>query len=277
MDSSDEPLLERNADTSAPLGSVFKLYVLFAVSEAIDAGELDWETTLTVSAQNRSLPSGELQDEPDGTEVTVREAATQMIQISDNTATDMLIQELGREAVEQAVTDSGHHDPEVLSPLLSTREMFHIGWGDPDYLETWSTGTQDEQRDLLEQLAQRPLEPHDVVVGGDPVWPDSVEWFATAEDVASVHVALQGQQDPTVREILSENPGVEQHAWDYAGFKGGSSPGVLTGSWYVEDSAGDSYVIVLQTSTDDPSGITTEAQSEFSRLSASALELTHSE
>lgn len=29
------------------------------------------------------------------------------------------------------------------------------------------------------------------------------------------------------------------------GFKGGSSPGVLTGSWFVEDSAGESYVVVI--------------------------------
>lgn len=267
-------LLERNADEPAPLASTFKLYVLLAVSQAVEAGELTWDTTLSVSAQNRSLPSGELQEEPDGTEVSVREAAMKMIEISDNTATDMLIQAVGRDAIEEAVRDAGHHDPELMSPFPSTRELFQIGWGDPEYFETWRAGTDAEQRALLDQLAHQQIGPHDIAVGGDPLWPDGVEWFASAEDVAAVHSALQQQEDSTVRAILSENPGVEQHSWDYVGFKGGSSPGVLTGSWYMEDADGESYVVVIQTATEDAAGISAESQANFFRLAASALELT---
>lgn len=45
-------------------------------------------------------PTGRLQDEPTGTSVTVAEAADLMIAISDNTATDLLIDLVGRDAVE---------------------------------------------------------------------------------------------------------------------------------------------------------------------------------
>lgn len=252
---------------------MFKLYVLYAVAQAIETGELSWETVLTVSEDNRSLPSGELQDEPAGTTVTVREAATKMIQISDNTATDMLMQQLGREAIEAAVRDAGHHDPELMSPFPSTREFFQIGWSDPTYLETWSDGTKEEQRSLLDELARQPMDEYDVTVGGDPVWPQGVEWFASAKDIAAVHLALQEHQDPTVRTILSGHSGIEQQTWDYVAFKGGSSPGVLTGSWFVENGSGEQYVVVLQAATDDPAGISATTQREFFNLADAALEL----
>lgn len=275
----DEPFLEREADAAAPLGSIFKLYVLLAVSAAVDEGSLSWDDTLTVSDANRSLPSGELQDEPNGTEVTVREAATATISISDNTATDMLIQEVGRAAVEEAVAASGHHDPSMMSPFMSTREMFQVGWGREESLQRWIDGSTEQRRGLLEELERAPIGPHDIAVGGDPLWPQGVEWFATAEDLAAVHVALQERDDPVVREVLSANAGVDatvQEEWDYLGFKGGSSPGVLTGSWVVEQDD-RRFVVVIQTATDEAAGIGAEATSEFTRLATTALELTHQE
>lgn len=100
-----------------------------------------------------------------------------------------------------------------------------------------------------------------------------MEWFATAEDIAAVHRALQGQEDPIIREILSKNPGIQQNSWDYVGFKGGSSLGVLTGSWFVENPGGESFVLVLQASTEDAAGISADAQAEFFLLATAALEL----
>jgi beta-lactamase class A len=50
---------------------------------------------LTVTAQLKSLPSGVLQYESDGTQISVLDAATKMISISDNAATDMLINLVG--------------------------------------------------------------------------------------------------------------------------------------------------------------------------------------
>src|SRR5699024_5837996 len=134
LESEGAALLARSADEPAPLGSIFKLYVLLAVSQAVDTGDLEWETKLTVSDENRSLPSGELQDAPDGTQVTVLDAATKMIEVSDNTATDLLMQAVGRSAVEGAVGAAGHHNPGLMTPFPSTRELFQIGWGDPAFL-----------------------------------------------------------------------------------------------------------------------------------------------
>lgn len=74
-----------------PIGSMIKLYVLGAVVGAVADGSLTWEDEVTVTDELRSLPSGELQDAPAGTSLTVHEAARMMISISDNTATDLLM------------------------------------------------------------------------------------------------------------------------------------------------------------------------------------------
>ena len=90
------PVHAIDATTPAPLGSAFKLYVLDALARAVAAGKVSWDQPLTVTSQVKSLPSGILQDDPDGTRVSVRQVAAGMISISDNTAANMLIALLGR-------------------------------------------------------------------------------------------------------------------------------------------------------------------------------------
>ena len=142
--------------TAAPLGSAFKLYVLAALATAIAAGKVSWAQPLTVTAQLKSLLSDGLQNEPDGTRVSVQDAAAKMISISDNTAADMLINLVGRPAVEAALTTGGMADPSVNQPFLTTRELFilrlhqwpalarrYIAASQPaggPCLATWSTG-----------------------------------------------------------------------------------------------------------------------------------------
>ena len=62
-----QPVHGLDPDTPAPLGAAFKLYVLDALGDAVAAGKVRWNQPLTVTAQLKSLPPGELQDEPDGT------------------------------------------------------------------------------------------------------------------------------------------------------------------------------------------------------------------
>ena len=51
---------------------------LDALTDAITARTLAWDTPLTLTADVKSLPSGQLQDQPNGTTVTVQDAATKM-------------------------------------------------------------------------------------------------------------------------------------------------------------------------------------------------------
>ncbi|GAA1825451.1 serine hydrolase [Nesterenkonia flava] len=238
----DEPLLTIDADSPAPLASTAKLYVLLALTQAIDDGGTSWDETLTLTDQARSLPSGTLQEEETGFELTVQEAAQAMIQISDNTATDLLIHHLGREAVEAAVAEADHHAPELMAPFLTTRELFQLHWGQGEWGDEWEQADQDRRRAIVEELAEEPLpelEEIDLSAAAH-----HLDWHASAADVARVHSALHaaGERHPELEEILGANPGLVvpggSDGLESVAYKGGSAPGVLTGSWRAELAAG---------------------------------------
>ncbi|MCK0110891.1 serine hydrolase [Ornithinimicrobium sp. F0845] len=239
----------------APSGSVFKLIVLSAVVDAVAAGDLAWDDELTITPERKSLPSGELQDRPDGDRVPVEEAAGLMISISDNTATDLLMDAVGpdrlRDAVERVTTD-----PDRLMPLLTTRQFFVLGWDAPELREQWAGSDTAERTaivaDLPDDLSALRGNPFAVT---DPAWPDGVGWFLTGEEICAAHAVLQEQAqteagDP-VRGILSANPGLAvPDGATYQGFKGGSAPGVLAYTFYVEAGDGPGRVLSVQVSHD---------------------------
>lgn len=252
---------------TAPLASVFKLYVLRAVAQAVEQGSLSWEDTVTVTDTARSLPSGSLQDAAEGTEVSVKEAARVMISESDNTATDLLIGKVGRDAVEATVVEVGHHDPSLLRPFLSTKNIFEIGWGnDPALAEQWYAADEDGRRAIVEELDGKPVTATVSSVTDQAVWMKDLDWFASAQDIAGIHEVLAGIQDPVVGEALSENPGIgmnfDREVWPRIYFKGGSSSGVLTGSWRAERSDGTILTVVMLGSSDNAQSIAQE-QAEF--------------
>lgn len=259
-----DDLISIDPEEPAPLGSIFKLYVLGAVATAIERGELSWDDTVTVTDDVRSLPSGELQDAPAGTEVTVLEAAQKMIAISDNTATDLLIHAVGRDAVEQAVIDMSHHDPSALRPFLTTRELFALRWGGHDDLaDRWRNGGEDERRAVLAELDGLPF---DVEVGDLSAVPDwhDMEWFASAVDVAAAQASLHDDGSTEVHEILTASPGLEvPEGWSSVAFKGGSEPGVMAGSWLAERPDGTTLTIVALSSSDKENEVETNAGELF--------------
>jgi beta-lactamase class A len=261
-----ERIVDIAGDETKPLGSVFKLYVLGAVADAVAAGTLSWDDNLIISDDTRSLPSGELQDLPSGTLVTVRDAATKMIEISDNTATDLLIDRVGREAVEAQLAVMGHHDPTLNTPFVKTREFFQIGWGAAfgDARAAWADSSVDERRAVLDSLPGGVLELSSFDLSTS-AWQRSIDWFANPADLVAAHLALQ-QKAATpagepVRGILSANPGLQfdSKAFPYVAFKGGSAPGVLAGSWLLERADGERFVITMQSSSLDPADVTDTA------------------
>lgn len=268
----DEELVERRAEDAAPLGSVFKLFVLLATTEAVRSSELAWDETLVLTDPDRSLPSGRLQDEPTGSEISVREAAQEMIAISDNTATDLLIRRLGRECVEAAFASVGGAGN---APWLTTKGFFTLGWGDAALATQWRDADEAGRRRLLDGIDDAPLSV-DAASVTNPVWNTGIDWFASPATVAAVHEALLDTNDDTVRAILSKNTGLgadlDRTILPYLGFKGGSAPGVLAASWSGETAKGERVTVVIQLRGDDPAAIA-GVQREVFGLGADALRL----
>lgn len=239
-----------NTELSLPLASIFKLYVLLAVADAVKAGTLSWDDQLTITEEAKAVGSARLEDLPPGAHVSVRKAAQEMISASDNMATDLLIARMGPGAVERALVTAGHHDPASMTPFPTMHELFSIGWGKPDLREQWKQATPRVRAQLLEQTNSRPYQP-DPVRTNVPASEFGAEWYGSAADICRVHAALQvaavGEAAP-VRDILSAIPGIplDKSNWPYIGAKGGNLPGDLTFSWYAVDRTGQPWVVSFQ-------------------------------
>ncbi|XLQ11608.1 MAG: class A beta-lactamase-related serine hydrolase [cyanobacterium endosymbiont of Epithemia adnata isolate EadnSB Bon19] len=88
-----------NGDTSLSAASTIKIPVLVAFFEELDAGRIYLDEMLTMDEKIITGGSGSMQYQKPGTQFSALEAATKMIVISDNTATDMLVRRLGGKEV----------------------------------------------------------------------------------------------------------------------------------------------------------------------------------
>jgi beta-lactamase class A len=241
------PSISTGADTPLALGSTFKLYVLAALAEDVKAGRRKW--TDVVALDQKSYPSGQLQEWPKGSPVTLHTLASLMISISDNTATDELIMVLGRERVLELMRDSGHTDIAANDPFLTTRELFMLK-ADPQLTAQWRSDGKDAQTGAISTLAERtnaPLEEINAAFAQGPKAID-IEWFASPADLAKLFAHMRRTADPKAFDILaispSVTPGIKAN-WDYIGYKGGSEPGVLNLTWLLTDAGGRDHVLTL--------------------------------
>jgi beta-lactamase class A len=239
-----------NTGQTLPLASIFKLYVLYAVADAVKAGTVSWDDELVITAKARALGSSGLDKLPEGAHVSVRTAAEKMIATSDNMATDLLIEKVGIHAVENALVAAGHHDPASMTPFPTMHELFSIGWGGPDLREQWKKATPQVRAQLLQQVDMLPYQP-DPSRAHTPASGYGVEWYGNAEDICRIHAALQaiavGKAAP-VKQILAAVPGVDldPNDWPYVGAKAGGLPGDLTFSWYAIDKTGRPWALNFQ-------------------------------
>ena len=219
------------------------------------SGKVHWNQLLTVTAQLKSLPSGELQNDPDGTRISVQDTAAKMISISDNTAANMLIELVGRPAVEAALVATGMADPALDRPFLTTREMFILKLDQWPALAKRYLAANEAGRDaLLASTVDRAPLP---AVAAAQAWTtprdiNSLEWFASADDICRAYTALAAlARRPgmsPIGHVLSLNDGglqLDPAQWKTTWFKGGSEPGVLTLAYLATTQTGQSYVVIV--------------------------------
>ncbi|MBQ1500864.1 MAG: serine hydrolase [Sphingomonas sp.] len=243
-------LAGRNADKPYAIGSAFKLVILAELVRATNAGERKWDDLVTLDGG--PLPGGGYSGKPKGTQVSLRELAAQMISISDNSATDILLKALGREKVEAMMPVLGIADPARNRPFLGTLELFKLkgvaGLGER-YLKLDEAG----RRKLLDgEVAGVP----NILIDATsftrkiPKLIDTFEWFESPNDLVRVMDWLrrntEGAAGAEARRILSINPGIGPDArgkWQWVGYKGGSEPGVMNMTLLLQARNGDWYVV----------------------------------
>lgn len=241
------PAISIGADTPLALGSTFKLYILAALAEDVKAGRRKWDDVVPLTQQ--SYPSGQLQNWPKGAPVTLHTLASLMISISDNTATDQLIEVLGRERIGKLMRDSGHSNPAANDPFLTTRELFILKTMDPVFLDLWRTRSPSAMTaaEVLMTVSNPSLDEVNAAFAQGPKALD-IEWFASPADLARLFAHMRRTADPAAFAIMAINPSATpaiKANWAYIGFKGGSEPGVLNLTWLLTDTAGRDHVLTL--------------------------------
>lgn len=97
-----------NADLIFPQGSAIKIPVLLELFRQSDEGRLRLDERLPVTAEAQVGGSGVIRHFGDGTSaLSLRDLAVLMITLSDNTATNLLIERVGMDAVNRTMRELG--------------------------------------------------------------------------------------------------------------------------------------------------------------------------
>jgi beta-lactamase class A len=241
-----QTIASQNPAQQFAIGSTFKLYILAELAAQVDGGERKWADVVPLS--KRSFTSAATANWPLGMPVTLQTLATQMISVSDNGATDTLLNVLGREAVESRLARIGHSAPDKMLPFLSTVEAFALkAPANAALRNAYLKASEAKQRDLLtanqNRLTLEQIEGAQFTSA--PAFIDTIEWFASPKDIIAVMDHIRAQKSDTTRTIMAINPGIDPASarkWRYLGYKGGSESGVVSMSFLAQNQQGVWYV-----------------------------------
>ena len=128
--------------------SVIKLFILAEAFRQMEAGQLSRQRTVTIR-RNRCVPScGALTYMHDGLQVTVEDLYTLMIILSDNSATNYLIDILGEEAVNEGIRALGFKETVLNRKMYDAKKSSR---GIQNYITAAETG------EFLTRMAQGTL------------------------------------------------------------------------------------------------------------------------
>ena len=257
-----KPIAAAHADQQFAIGSTFKLYILDELAAQVEAGARRWSDVVPLS--HASFSSAATANWPKDTPVTLQTLANWMISVSDNGATDTLIHLLGRERIEARMKGTGHSDPSRNIPFLTTVEAFALKGDNFAPERTAFVGADDKaQRQLVETNKDRLILPNvdGVSFSGGPSFIDSLEWFASPNDIARAFIDLRARQSDTALAVMAINNGVGPGAargWSYLGYKGGSELGVLSMSLLGRRASDGKYYVVTASWNNPEAAVSTD-------------------
>lgn len=263
----------RNEDAARATASIFKIWVLGGLAEAVESGAVAIQQ-MVARTDAEEAPGGPVANEPNNTPFSVLELAELMLGMSDNTATDLLHELVGREALNPVPAAFGHAQPELLTPFLNISETFHLLFSVPfaeanAYLNDSEAGQAAFVNGTIE-----PLGSFAANGGGfnNAELTTTVTWRASPLDICNAYArhrswAIGSDESLLVERALGAGAAQPRlrNQWDRVWYKGGNliveadpgNPGfeqvVLTHAWLLENEGSDPYVVVALSNgpTDD--------------------------
>jgi len=95
------------ADTKVRTASTIKLPVLCALESLVASGRVQWNERIPLKPDDKVSGSGVLGSLEDGTDLTVRNLAILMTIVSDNTATNLIVDRISTDAVNEYLDSIG--------------------------------------------------------------------------------------------------------------------------------------------------------------------------
>jgi hypothetical protein len=251
-----QPLFERNSTQLRATASIFKIFVLTAAANAWMDGDIQLEQLITLVSSELAL-GGAINLEPLGTQFSLLEIATLMLGISDNTATDLLHETIGRDFINQSINSLGLSQPQALTPLLGISEQFHLFFSfSLSTALSYVNGSEAFQADFITNqieplgaLTTFPFNNESLFIGGS--------WQASPMDICQTFAYLRDLPEGSDALFLADTAlgaGVAQpevrNFWDRVWYKGGSLESsangllVLTHAWMLERQGENPYVII---------------------------------
>lgn len=248
-------IADRNANAPRATASIFKIWVLGGLSRAIVNGTAS-SAELVPMVASEIAQGGLINVEPIGTPFPLFDLAVLMMGNSDNTATDLVHERVGRALIDDVVDAFGVTQADLLKPLLGISEQFHLFRSFPlaESL-TYVNGTQAFRNQFLQERII-PLGPND---GGAYLHTQLLtdgSWRASPYDICRAFANLRRLPQGSEALITVDaalGAGVAQPdvraRWDRVWYKGGSlSSGaglhVLTHAWMLENAGEDPYVVI---------------------------------
>lgn len=120
-----------NADELVVSASTFKVAVALELARRAAAGEIDLSKRLTIGAEDRVMGPTGFSGFQDDAEASIRDLAYQMITVSDNTATDVIMRELATDSINTTLQSLGFDQTVVIGDCRALLDTLLEDLGNP--------------------------------------------------------------------------------------------------------------------------------------------------
>ena len=164
---------EINSDLKLPAANSIKLPILIILLTMLDRGEIFWDEQLILTEETIASGSGWMAYEEIGKKFPIFEVASEMIRVSDNTATNLIIKRLGGlEKVNKRFKEIGLKNthienflPDLDGTNLTSTKDLSLGMALVDSGYLLSADSRDIFREIIQKSTPNNLIPYGILRG----------------------------------------------------------------------------------------------------------------